>query len=227
MVWPSGLLVLALALSPPAPSGQQSPRALLTDAAFQDRDKGVALQHIAMVRQAAANALKQSPTNREAAIVEATAFGYRAKLTGSRKDAVAARKQFETLVAREPRNPETQAALGAWHIGVIIKAGGFLARAAVGARKSIGFAALDRSVSLGGNRAMFSGLAALLRLELDPADPKGRALAEAASHGATPTEIDRVMQHAATAILVPLRAGNQTATRKLAAALLPFGRISP
>jgi hypothetical protein len=32
----------------------------------------------------------------------------------------------------------------------------------------MGLAALDRSVALGGNRAMFPGLAALLRLSLNP-----------------------------------------------------------
>ncbi|MEJ8628864.1 hypothetical protein P0F65_01005 [Sphingomonas sp. I4] len=37
--------------------------------------------------------------------------------------------------------------------------------------------------------------------------------------------IDRIMQHAAVAILAPLRAGDTQATRRLASQLLPFGRF--
>ena len=72
---------------------------------------------------------------------------------------------------------------------------------------------------------MFSGLSALLRLALDPNDPNARALAEAAARGATPTPIDQILQRAAVAVLVPLRAGDKQAAAVAARQLLPFGRI--
>jgi hypothetical protein len=80
-------------------------------------------------------------------------------------------------------------------------------------------------VALGGDRALYPGLSALLRLELDPEDARARQLAEAASRAAAPTLIDRTMQRAAAAILVPIRAGRTDEVRRLAAELLPFGRL--
>ncbi len=66
------------------------------------------------------------------------------------------------------------------------------ARAVLGARKSVGFEATDRAIALGGDRALFTGLAALLRLSIDPADSRGALLADAAVRGTTPTMIDRI-----------------------------------
>ena len=157
--------------------------------------------------------------------MQAMAIGYRAKLTGNRTEAIAARRQMDSLVARFPRNPEAQAALGAWHVGVIVKLGRFVGRAAAGAQKGVGYDALDRAVALGGNRAMFSGLAGLLRLELDPDDPRGRALVETASAAPAPTAIDGFIRRAAAAVLVPLRAGRAKEAKLLADKLLPFGQI--
>jgi hypothetical protein len=203
----------------------ETPRDLLTHASFHDRDKAVAIKRVALAHAAAAAQLQRSPNDREAALMQATALGYRAKLTGSRGDAIAARKVMEQLVARVPSDPERQVVLGAWHMGAVHKLGRMVARAALGASKSAGIAALDRAVALGGGRAMFPALAGMLRLEMDPTDPRGRALVEAAARGATPTAIDRQLQRGAAAVLKPLRAGDKDATRKLASLMLPFGRI--
>ena len=72
---------------------------------------------------------------------------------------------------------------------------------------------------------MFSGLAALLRLQMDPDDSRGRALAEAAARAATPTPIDRIVQRAAAQIIAALRKGDEGAVRKLAMRSLPFGQL--
>ena len=208
------------------PAAAVTPRELLVQAAFGDSSKEVALQRVDRARSVATSALARSPGDEEAAIISATALSYRAKLTGNRTDAVAARKQFEALTVRFPRNPEAQVALGAWHVGIIASFGRLIARAAVGAQKAVGLGALDKAVAMGGNRAMFTGLAGLLRLELDPSDPQGRALTEAASRGTTPTPVDRAMQRAATAVLVPLHAGDMAATRAMASQSLPLGRLT-
>ena len=204
----------------------ETPRELLTQAGFVDRDRGVAMARIDKAAAVAGQALSRSPNDQEAAIMQAMANGYRAKLLGNRTQAIAARKQYEALVARYPRNAEAQAALGAWHVGVIAKLGRFVGRAVAGAQKVTGFEALDRSVALGGNRAMFAGLAGLLRLELDPNDARGRALVETASRAPTPTAIDGYVRKAAMAVLVPLRAGDANKTKALADKLLPFGQFA-
>jgi hypothetical protein len=213
------------ALSCPAAVLAESPRDLLTHASFQDRDKTAAMKRVAVAHAAATAQLARAPGDREAALMQATALGYRAKLTGSRGDAIAARKVMEQLVAKLPADPERQVVLGAWHMGAVHRLGRIVARAALGASKSAGTAALDRAVALGGGRAMFPALAGMLRLEMDPTDARGRQLVEAAARGATPTAIDRHLQRGAAMILKPLRAGDKDAIRKLASLMLPFGRI--
>ncbi|SFN76549.1 hypothetical protein SAMN05428984_0652 [Sphingomonas sp. OK281] len=218
--------LIASAVVCPIAARAETPRELLTQAGFVDRDRSVALARIDRAAAAAGQALSRSPNDAEAAIMQAMANGYRAKLLGNRGQAIAARKQYEALVLRYPRNAEAQAALGAWHVGVIAKLGRFVGRAVAGAQKATGFEALDRSVALGGNRAMFAGLAGLLRLEIDPNDARGRALVETASKAPTPTAIDGYVRKAAVAVLVPLRAGDANATRALADKLLPFGQFA-
>jgi hypothetical protein len=219
-----GASIAVCAVASAIPARAETPRELLTQAGFVDRDRGVALARID--KAVAGQALSRSPNDQEAAIMQAMANGYRAKLLGNRGQAIAARRQYEALVTRYPRNAEAQAALGAWHVGVIAKLGRFVGRAVAGAQKATGFEALDRSVALGGNRAMFAGLAGLLRLELDPNDARGRALLETASRAPTPSAIDGYVRKAALAVLVPLRAGDANATKALADKLLPFGQFA-
>ena len=224
MIWTTRLLALALiALAHPAAA--QTPREMLVTAAFNDTDKGLALARIDKARASAAAVLARDANDQDAAMVQAMAVGYRAKLTSNRGDAITARKQLEGLVARFPRNPEPVAALGAWHIGAIAKFGRLVGRAALGAQKGAGLAALDRAIALGGDRAMFLALAGMLRIEIDPDDPRGQQLTEAAVRGTTPTVIDRLFQRAAAAVLAPLRRGDRKAAQKLATALLPLGRF--
>lgn len=216
---------IALTAAMPAPAQAATPREMLVEAVFATRDKATALAGVERAHAAAAAVLAREPGDQEASIIQATATGYRAKLTGNRGTAIAARRQFESLATRFPRNPETHLALGAWHIGVIATYGRIAGRMAVGAQKGVGVAELDRAVALGGNRAMFAGLASLLRLELDASDARGRELAEAATRGTTPTAIDRIMQRATTAILASLRKDGDKATQALADRLLPLGQI--
>ncbi|PAX07310.1 hypothetical protein [Sphingomonas lenta] len=214
------LLVLAA-----APAFAETPREMLTHASFQDRDKAAALRRVVQAHGLATAALARNPNDREAALMQATALGYRAKLTGSRGDAVAARRAMERLVSAHPRDPERHLLLGAWHMGAVHRLGRIMGRAVLGASKPVGLSALDRAVALGGDRALFSGLAALLRLQQDPKDAGARALAEAAARGSAPTGLDRHLQAAARAVLVPLRAGDAAAIKRVAARHLPLGWV--
>lgn len=217
--------VVSAALSSAPASAAPSPRQTLIAAAFQTTDRATALAQIKSAESASVEALARKADDRDAQMTRALAVSYRAKLTQNRTDALRARALFESLVATDPRDPEAQAALGGWHVEGLATLGSMVARMALGARRSVGVAALDRAVALGGNRAMFSGLAALLRAELDPADPAARSLAEAASRAATPTSVDRIMQQAAVQLLAAIRGGNAVAIKAKAQRLLPFGTI--
>lgn len=224
----SGVCLVALAIlgaSAGFATAAETPREALTQASFGDRSEAVAINRIAVVQRTAAARLVVAPADHEAALLRATATGYHAKLTGSRSEAIAARKQMEALVAQDPDNAEASLALGAWHLGAVNTLGRLVARAAVGARKADGLAALERAIAIGGNRAFLTGLSALLRLQLDPKDARGRALAEAAARATTPTALDRIMQRAAAAVMVPVRAGDAKRTRTLASRLLPLGQL--
>lgn len=208
-----------------APAEAETAREWLTQAGFVDRDKAVALAHIDRADAAADAVLAKSPGDEEAMLMKAMALGYRAKLTGSRSLVMAARRQYEALVKRFPKSAEAQAALGAWHVGIIHKVGAMLGRV-VGAQKSVALASLDRAVAMGGNRAMIAGFAGMLRLQLDPDDATGRALVERASKAPAPTPVDVYVRRGAAAVLAEVKAGDDQAVKTLSDQLLPFGQFS-
>ena len=218
-------LAAAAMVIAPAAAFADSGREQLTQTAFAARDKAAALAQIASVEAAANATLARAPGDSEAQMTRAMAVSYRAKLTHSRTDALAAKAQFEALAAKNPRDAEAQAAIGAWHLNAVEALGGFAARAALGARKATGVVAIDRSVALGGGRALFPGLAALLRLSLDPKDAAAPALLDAAGKGATPTTLDRLIQRRAVQMAAVVKGGDPKLIQALAKRLLPLGQF--
>ena len=203
-----------------------TPRDVLAHAAFATADKAAALAQIQAVNKETGAVLARQPANREAQLVHAMAIGYEAKLTRSRSMAVAAKADFEGLATRDPRDPEALAAIGSWHLDAVASLGSFLAGTALGASKAKGMAALDRAVALGGGRALFLGVSALLRLELDPGDKRGLALLQAAAKGSTPTPLDGQMQRSANLVLKKMQGGSSADIKALCRQLLPLGRFS-
>ncbi len=219
------VFVLALACLCAAPALGATPRATLTHAAFITRDRASALADVNSAEAAALATLGKTPGDREAQKMRAMAVGYRAKLAASRTDALLARKLFDALVASDPRDPEAQAAIGSWHVDSVAQLGNFMASTVLGANRNIGLAALDKSVALGGKRALYAGLAALLRAKLNPADPQARTLAETALAAPTPTPVDQFIKNAAAALLVPLKAGDLKTAQAVAKLWLPLGHV--
>lgn len=217
-------LMLLTALWAPAATAQ-TPRDLLVLASFEDTNAAAALKHIELARNVAAEELRRAPADYEAALMQAMAIGYRSKLTGSRSEAIDARKRFEGLVRRDPTNADAQIALGAWHYGAINRLGRFVGRTVLGAQQSSGTAALDQAVGLGQNRAFFAGLSGLLRLQYDPVDLRGAQLIEAATRGTAATPLDRLFRRAALQMLAAIRAGDQKTIKATASRLLPLGKL--
>lgn len=219
------ILGAALVCAAAAPAAA-TPRDALAHAAFATADKASALAQIQAVSRETDLVLSKQPNNREAQLIHAMATGYEAKLTRSRTMAIASRALFEGLAARDPRDPEALAAIGSWHVDAVASLGGFLAKAALGANKAVGLAALDRAVALGGNRALFAGVAALLRLQLDPTDKRAIALCQAAARGSTPTALDVQMQRNAALVVKKLNGGSAAEIKALARQLMPLGRFA-
>ncbi len=223
----SMIALAAIAIASPAAAKAETPRELLTTAAFQTSDKPRAL---ALIGQAIAGSdaiLAKRPGDREATLQRGIAIGYRGKLTRSRSDVKASLAAFERLAAQHPRDAEVQMVIAGWHLGAIDQLGGFLARTALGAKSASGEAALGRALTLGGERAFYPGMAALLQLRKNHSDlAPARRWAEAAAAGQTPTALDATMKRAASAILPMLRANDGKGAAALARKLLPFGKIA-
>ena len=211
----------------PAVAMAETPRELLTTAAFQAPTKPQALALIGQAIAASDRILAARPGDREATLQRGIAIGYRAKLTRSRSDAKTSLGVFQRLAAQNPRDPEAQMAIAGWHLDAIDDLGSFMARTALGARAQAGEAALTQAVALGGNRAFFPGLAALMRIRKDKSDvATARRWAESAAAGQTATPLDGQMKRAAIAILPALRANDGAKAAALARKLLPFGKLA-
>jgi len=215
-----------LSLTAPVQAAE-TPRAMLVQAAYATATKTAALALIEKAVVTATGELRQNGKDREAALQQAIATGYKAKLTKSLSEAKLSKRLFETLAASDPNDPEAQVALAGWHLEAVHDVGSMIAGAMLGARKKAGLVALDRAVALGQGRALFSGYAAMLRIVLDSGDiAAARTLAEKAANGSAPTQVDKIMKINAARLLVPLRAGDGAAAAKLAEQLLPFGRMA-
>jgi hypothetical protein len=222
------LLPLAALLVPvlAAPAAAETPREILVRAAFATTDKTQALSLIDGAMAQCRTLLQRNPADREALLQQALATGYRGQLRRSPGDAKAARDALQSLATAYPRDPEVQVALAGWHLTAVGQLGPFLARAVLGADKQAGFAALDRALALGGNRAFIPAFDALIRLQVEPGDARTPlTLAEQASAAPTPGAVDRIMQRAAVRVAGALRGGDTKAAAALAKQLLPFGGV--
>lgn len=226
MYRPTLLALSAIVSMAPAAAMADTPRELLTTAAFQTATKPRALELVAQAISVSEKILATRPGDREATLQRAIAIGYRGKLTRSRSDVRASLDVFQKLAAQNPRDPEAQMVIAVWHLGAVDELGGFLARTALGARTAVGETALAKAVALGGDRAFYSGMAALVQIRNDPEDTTlARRWAEAAANGQSSSPLDAVMKRAAQAVLPALRANDGKAAAALARKLMPFGKI--
>ena len=226
MLHASAIAMLAPVALVAAPAMAETPRELLTTAAFQAPTKAKALALVQQAITASDKILTARPGDHEATLQRGVAIGYRAKLTRSRSDARTSLGIFEQLAAASPRDPEAQMVIAGWHLDAIEQLGPFMARTGLGAKSQVGEEALARGVALGGNRAFYLGLAAMMKIRRDPAAvAQARRWAESAANAATPTTLDGQMKRAALAILPALRANDGAAAAALSRKLLPFGKL--
>jgi hypothetical protein len=221
---------LAFALAVPAlaapVAAAESPSDILMGAAFVASDRASALAKIERALRAAEAAIARNPKDQEAKLQRAMAISYRGKLTRSRGDVIAARREFEAVAAANPRNAEAQLALAGWHLESVAELGPLLARTALGARKPTGLQMLNRALALGGRRALFPAFASLIHIQTDPDNvAAARKFAEAALKAEVADPVDRMMQRQAAALLPALRRGDGKAAARTAKLLLPFGRV--
>lgn len=222
-------VAVALSLSCMAVCGTahaEGPRDMLLGAAYGSPNKTAALARIGQALASAEAVVKRNPGDMEARLQRGIAISYRGKLTRSRSDVLAARRDFEAVAAAQPKNPEAQMALAGWHLGSVIELGSLVARTALGARTAAGEAALGRAVALGGTRPAILALASLHQIQIDSGNVAAALkLADAAQRASAENAMDRVMQKQATTLAAALRKGNGKAAAATAERLMPFGRL--
>jgi len=210
-----------------APARAASGWDLLAEAAFRAPTTARARELLSQARIEAEAALRRDPADREAGLRQAVAAAWGVMLAGGAGRAREARRLIEREIAARPGNADAHLALGAWHIEAVRRVG--MLAGLIGASRRDGNAALDRAVTLGGDRALPAGYAALLRA----ASGEGRSAAERAAvltlarraaRGTTPTGLDAMMRANAERFAAALADPRADAART-AAPLLPFGRL--
>lgn len=200
-------------------------RAALVDAAFVIRDKPGALGRLDRARLQAEAMLADQPANLDAKLQRAIAIGYRGKLNRSPGDAKTARRMMEEVAAAAPASADANVALAGWHLEAILDAGSFIARTVLGARKADGVAAIERAVTNGGGRPLYSGYGAILLTRIGDT---ARAVELARMAVRTPARdaLDRLMKVNAEALLAAYGSGDPKLPLAVATRLSPFGRIA-
>lgn len=202
-------------------------RAASTEAAWRAPDRARAE---ALLEQAEAlfdRALAVEPGNNEAVLQRAIATGYRAKLRNSPGLAREARRGFEQVIARNPRDALAHAALGGWHGEAVATLGRFLAGTALGANRAGFEQGFERAMALNPEGPAIPTFFAFTALALDAGNAKrAEALLERADRARARDGFERLVQGNARAVLPLLRKGDVAAARREAARLSPLGALS-
>lgn len=201
-------------------------RSLLAVAAYRTADKPRA---IALCNEAGAladAALKQKPGYGPAILQKGIAVGYVSKLERSQGKGKAARQLMDAARAAMPNDAVAWAALGGWHGEAVATLGGFLAGAALGAKKAEAIKAFDTALTKSGAGAAVPTYYAFTLLSLDADNaPRARALLTQATRAAPGDAYDVLLKRQAEQVLPLLVKNDVAGARALAKRLQPFGTI--
>lgn len=203
-------------------------RATLAHYAYVDRAAASA-EIFTRANAMADQAVKLDPRNIEAHLQAAVALGYRGRMSGPLPAHFAgyakdARAHMLAALAIEPDNAWAHALLGAWHMEIVRKGGGFMARSLYGAKLDEGLRLYRRGLELGPKNLVLHyefGLALA-------AQDAGRFALDAARHErialALPPKnaFERLAQARAQALLDALLSGGKAQLRRLITAQTEF-----
>lgn len=201
-------------------------RSLLALAAFRTADKARA---VAICNDAAAladAALAQKPGWGPAILQKGIAVGYVAKLERSQGKGKAARQLMDQARTAMPGDALAWAALGGWHGEAVATLGGFLAGAALGAKKAEAIKAFDTALTKPGAGAVVPTYYAFTLLSLDADNaPRARVLLAQAARAAPGDAFDAMLKRQAEQVLPLLAKNDIVGARALAKRLQPFGTL--
>jgi hypothetical protein len=201
-------------------------RSLLAVAAYRTADKPRA---VALCNDAAAladAALKQKPGYGPAILQKGIAVGYVAKLERSQGKGKAARKLMDEARLAMPGDAFAWAALGGWHGEAVATLGGFLAGAALGAKKAEAITAFDTALTKPGAGAVVPTYYAFTLLSLDAGNAaRAQTLLTQATRATPADAFEALLKRQAEQVLPLLQKKDVAAARALAKRLQPFGTL--
>ncbi len=201
-------------------------RSLLALAAFRTADK---VRAIAMCNEAAEladKALAAKPGYGPAILQKGIAVGYVAKLERSQGKGKAARKLMDEARTAMPNDALAWAALGGWHGEAVATLGGFLANAALGAKKAEATRAFETALTKPGAGAAVPTYYAFTLLSLDAGNAaRAEALLVQAAKAAPGDAFDTILKRQAAQVLPLLQKKDVAGARALAKRLQPFGTL--
>ena len=153
-------------------------------------------------------ALAFDPDNQEAHLQRALADGF---ITRAASPLSAARKKLpqktrgvvDALITRSPDDARAHALLGAWHLGIVRKAGVSRGRKWFGADIAAGMAAYEAALVRKPGDIIISGNYALslIELDFDRHAPAAKAMMEAAAAQPTDDPVERAVQNRLSRVL--------------------------
>ncbi|MDO9487669.1 MAG: hypothetical protein Q7J32_04785 [Sphingomonadaceae bacterium] len=201
-------------------------RSLLAIAAFRTADKTRAIAICNDAVRLAEAALAQKPGYGPAILQKGIAVGYVAKLERSQGKGKEARRLMDQARTAMPGDAFAWAALGGWHGEAVATLGGFLAGAALGAKKAEAIKAFDTALTKDGAGAVVPTYYAFTLLSLDADNaPRARTLLAQASRTTPRDAFDVLLKRQAEQVLPLLVKNDVAGARALAKRLQPFGTI--
>lgn len=204
-------------------------RAVLADAA-DEPGESERLNAIARAMALTDRALALNRTHAEALLQSAAAYGFRAFILRSARDAREARHRLDRALMVAPANPYVLAGLGTWHGNAVLEAGGFFGRLFLGAKRSFMHASFESALAIAPDilsiRAGYGLL--LVRFKKNDEYRLGwQHLQKAASMTPRSAFERRLLNHISLLLRAYDAGTDQETLRHMANAMAPFSGRSP
>lgn len=225
-LWREGRFAAAATAADQSGDPTLASRAQLVAAAYEAPSKEQALRMIAEAKRNAEAALARNPRDADALVQHAIATGYTAKLTRNLGLAKQSRAEMLRVTTLAPNMAEGWAAIGGWHGDAIADLGSMLAGITLGAKKAEAARGFETAMAKDPASPIYPAYYSFMLLRTDKSNAaRVTSILENAAALRPRNGFEALMRSRAAQLLVPLKAGDTGAARKLAEKLQPFGRF--
>ncbi len=202
-------------------------RATLIVASFETIDRDQAKAQVDAADHDFDAALALAPTSEEAALMKATAVGYRGKLSKSPGLAKETRARMEAVLAKDPNYGLAWSSLAGWHAGAVVALGKFLAGTVLGASSKVALADFETGLAKDPRNPVQYAFYGLTLLDLGT-DNGARATQLLRTLATLPARdaYEGLLKRETAQVVPLLTAGDVKGAQTMARRLLPFGKLA-